>query len=282
MEPNDNVTPFFILCGSRTGSTLLRYVIDAHPRACCPPELHLCILAKQLYYVYELTGGSDSSTSKADKPNVLSRKVRMLLDGLMGEYTERENKTMWCEKSIFTIDHIARTKLTFPDARYICLYRNCLDQVKSAMETLKQYPTGKEYGLDPFLKKAHPNKLNGLTDYWIDKTHAILKFEREHPKQTIRINYESLVTDSGPTIERLLKFMGLEWDSTLLDSIFSSPHQKGPGDHKIYHTFKILPDSIGGGNDLPVGQISATRLKRVNELHKRLGYRKIKFGQQTA
>ena len=33
--------PVFVLCGGRTGSTLLRFLLDAHPDLACPPETNV-------------------------------------------------------------------------------------------------------------------------------------------------------------------------------------------------------------------------------------------------
>ena len=40
--------PVFVLCAGRSGSTLLRFLLDAHPDLACPPETRLPWLARQL------------------------------------------------------------------------------------------------------------------------------------------------------------------------------------------------------------------------------------------
>jgi hypothetical protein len=40
--------PVFILCAGRSGSTLVRFLLDAHPDLACPPETKLPWLARQL------------------------------------------------------------------------------------------------------------------------------------------------------------------------------------------------------------------------------------------
>ena len=37
-EPGGSRAPVFILTGSRSGSTLLRFILDTHPDLACPPE----------------------------------------------------------------------------------------------------------------------------------------------------------------------------------------------------------------------------------------------------
>ena len=49
--------PIFILAHARTGSTMLRYVLDSHPDVCCPAEIETAKLRHALYRVIEFTFG---------------------------------------------------------------------------------------------------------------------------------------------------------------------------------------------------------------------------------
>jgi len=40
--------PVLVLCNGRPGSTLLRFLLDAHPDLACPPETNLPALCAQL------------------------------------------------------------------------------------------------------------------------------------------------------------------------------------------------------------------------------------------
>jgi hypothetical protein len=44
--------PVFVLCMGRTGSTLLRFLLDAHPDLACPPETNVSALCGQLANVW--------------------------------------------------------------------------------------------------------------------------------------------------------------------------------------------------------------------------------------
>jgi hypothetical protein len=46
--------PVFVLCMGRSGSTLLRFLLDAHPELACPPETSLPALCGQLSVVWSL------------------------------------------------------------------------------------------------------------------------------------------------------------------------------------------------------------------------------------
>ena len=262
----------FVLCSSRSGSTLLRFILDSHPDFCCPPELHLVGLIERLIAIYGITIRSDAAVTDENRNSVVSKKIRDAVNGILREYSDQLGKQVWCEKSVYTIDAIGMVQFAFPEARYICLYRTCLDQVGSALETLKNYPSGREYGFAPFLSRSPGNPVDALIDYWCTKTSAILRFEQDNPGQCIRLRYEDLVLESNAHLERLFGFLGSYWDRQMLDLIFTRSRKGGPGDHKISHTDRILMSSLGRGAEIGVQNISADRLEKMNPLLETLGY----------
>ena len=206
MTLENNSSPVFVLCCSRSGSTLLRYILDSHPIFCCPPELHLVWLAERLSWVYRITSDFGDAAPADYVKETIAKKIRRDIEEIMQGYSERLKKPVWCEKSVFTIDGIDLIKTAFPDARYVCLYRHCLDQVTSALETLGHHPTGRGYGFDPFLDQEAASPISGLVDYWRAKTSEILIFERENPdlgKRTCSIRSLRSPANEGLAIIKL-------------------------------------------------------------------------------
>ena len=69
--------PIFVLCYARSGSTLMRYVLDTHPQIVCPPELHLLLAAKQLAWVFEHTAAvPDANEQTLDTTAYAVERVR--------------------------------------------------------------------------------------------------------------------------------------------------------------------------------------------------------------
>lgn len=271
MNSEKNTGPVFVLCAARTGSTLLRSVLDAHPDFCCPPELHLGWLADSLAWVYKYTG-PETQPGNEDYTKASERNIRNLIDGIMSDYSSRMKKPTWCEKSVFTIDGVRLIDKLFPEARYICLYRNCLDQVASAINTLDRDPTGSSYGFEPFLARTGTDTLNSLVDYWLAKMKAILAFENGHMEKCNRIQYESLVLETSNELERLFSFLGSHWSDEMINSILSGPGITGPGDYKISKTEGIRISSVGQGKKIDTDRITPDRLQKINQLHTILGY----------
>ena len=47
--------PIFIVCNARSGSTLLRYLLDVHPDIACPSETAIAAISNQLMWLHVQT-----------------------------------------------------------------------------------------------------------------------------------------------------------------------------------------------------------------------------------
>jgi hypothetical protein len=275
---NNKPVPIFILSAARSGSSLLRYIIDTHPLIGCPPEFHIGQTLVLLQNTYKIILDSKSYESEDHKNRIINNHVYDHLNTITQHYCASVNKEWWCEKSIYSIDYIEQIKSIFPDAKFICLYRNCLDQVGSSMEVMQRFdPSGANFGFTPFLTKTIPNVESGLVDYWTDKTVKMLKIEAKYPKDCFKLTYESIVKGKKSTFKQLFGFIGLDWDSALLEKVFTTHHTVGPGDPKIGDTNSIHSDSVGRGEGILCSKLTPNRIKAVNKIHQRLGYKKLKM-----
>ena len=267
--------PVFIVCSARSGSTLLRYILDSHPILCCPPELHLVSLIDRLKEIYGVTWGT--TEDRNIRQQSIDAQIANDVNAIMGKYATLQGKTRWCEKSIHSIDRMDLLTSVFPNAQYICLYRNCCDQVASGIQCLNSDPslTGRSYGFAPFIARNDSHLMNGLLDYWQEKSSAILRFETNYSAQCIRIHYEELVQNTRLTLKRALAFLGAEWTEDLLTTIFRMDHQQGRGDHKILLANRIHTESVGTGASLDLLRADERILGKVNAVCERLGYARI-------
>ena len=122
--------PVFVLSCERSGSTLLRYIIDTHPQICSPAHLHLGQLCRSLYTsIFYSLGQTMEVTDEATREQLVAVETRRIVDELMERYVRAKGKQMWCEKTTENLQYLKNLNDVFPDARYICLYRNCMDVV---------------------------------------------------------------------------------------------------------------------------------------------------------
>jgi hypothetical protein len=265
-----SVTPVFIISGPRTGSTLLRYIVDTHTEICCPAEIFIGELANSLCLAYYYTlGQTMTAADEAEKKRSAVAEVRRVILDMMNSYAAAKNKARWCEKSPSNLDHLELLNQVFPDAKFICLHRHCMDVVHSLIECSR-------WGfMDLVVNYAYKypgNLAAAMAESWLDRTSKQLKFEGENPERCLRIKYESIVLDPGVSLPQLFTFLGLSWQPEILDRIFSTPHDLGLGDLKTSYSKNIYKNAVGKGSTIRPERIPGEMLERINHLLTELEY----------
>ena len=273
-----------MLCAGRSGSTLLRFLLDAHPDLACPPETRLPWLARQLataWAVIEDAGPSGPSANGSSADAAISAPVaeglRRSLDPMMTSYLQRRGKRRYCDKSLGAAQHAGLLLKIWPQARFICLYRHPMDVIASGIEASPWGLTS--YGFEPYIGSPPDNNVAALARYWLDYTTSIVAAEEQFTDRCLPVRYEDLVTDPDGQIARIFEFIGATPAPGIVARCFGPGHQRfGPGDYKIWNTSGVSADSVGRGWTMPAGKIPAPLLARVNELADVLGY--IRVGEQ--
>lgn len=269
-EPTVSASPIFILSDIRSGSTLLRYIIDTHPKITSPGELNLGELCKNLQFTIASTlAKTVAAASEAEREEFVYAEVRRIVSDIMNRYTQRKGKSIWCEKTPGNTRRLETLDRVFPDARYICLYRNCMDVTYSKIES---HRLGWWSELVGYVLKNPENVVSGMVESWIDVADQLLKFERENASRCFRIKYEAIIENPERALEPLFAFLGVEWDRRLLDAVFSAHHEDGHGDVKVQYTKKISKDYIGKGSGIRRGWVPPALLERMNRILEELRY----------
>jgi len=274
--------PVFVLCAGRSGSTLVRFLLDAHPDLACPPETKLPWLARQLAAAWAVIEDTPPSAAvQAAEPangaddGALSEPVaeglRRSLDPMIASYLARRGKHRYCDKSLGTAQHAGLLLRIWPGARFICLYRHPMDVIGSGLEASPWGLTG--YGFEPYVASPQDNNVAALARYWLDYTTAIVAAEERFTDRCLPVRYEDLVTHPDHEAGRMFDFIGVRPVPGIADRCFRLDHQRfGPGDYKIWNTAQVSTGSIGRGWSIPARLIPAPLLDRVNELADVLGY----------
>lgn len=269
MEP---LPPIFILSCERSGSTLLQFILDTHPDICCPGELGLGNLCRDLRVAVSRSFGSRLMDNPQERMEVEKREVRQTLSGLFSRFAQGQGKKVWCDKTPYNLKYLEQLEWAFPDARYICLHRNALDVVHSCLDLPEQEFL---WWALPYVIKHQRNLAAAFLDSWVEKTGTLLAFESQNPR-TFRLRYEDLVADPPKTLVPLFQFLGLEWDPSILDRVFTLPRDPTiGGDYKIHSTRRIEKDRVGKGaglNPALLANIPADLMGRQKDLGRQLGY----------
>jgi hypothetical protein len=213
--------PIFIVSAPRSGSTLLRLILDAHPRLAVPPPAWLYELVYPYLYSYGDLSSNENFRALAEDileaptiknwPTTLSadeltaasaeRSFAGLFDALHRHYAVETGKERWGEKTprnCFWMDEIRQD---FPDVQFIHLIRDGRDMAIDISET-------------PFMM---PCNIYSGAKMWKDFTAAVLESApRFDHKSYFEIRYEALCVDPEKELRRLCRFLGEDFDPAML------------------------------------------------------------------
>src|SRR5581483_2412467 len=275
VEQLNSADPVFVLCMGRSGSTLLRLLLDTHPDLACPPETNIPALCSQLAVVWSLIEGAPLSPQRGDEPPAIPDAaiagIRHTMDLMTAPYLDRRGKRRYCDKSLGTARYAGLLMRIYPGARFICLFRHPMDVISSGLEACPWGLNG--YGFDSYIAGSPGNAVLALARYWHDQAHEIAAVEEAHPGRCHRVRYEDMVRDPEKTAAGIFGFLGVRQAPGIAQAVFTHDHERfGPADHKIWHTAAISADSIGRSDCVPVGLIAPPILESINGLLDKLGY----------
>jgi hypothetical protein len=277
-EPLVSADPVFVLCMARSGSTLLRFLLDAHPDLASPPETDLPALCSQLTKTWSVLAGTPIEKTRNGEPPVLPEPLRAsvqyAMSQLIGQHLARRGKKCFCDKSLFTAKHVSLLLQIFPGAKFICLYRHPMDMIASGIEAC---PWGlKGFGFDTYAASSPGNGVLALSRFWADHAREIREVEERYPQRCCRVRYEDLVNDPEAVADGVFGFLGVPSSPGISARCFAPERERrGPGDYKIWQTSRITADSVGRGWSIPADQIEQPVRERVNELADELGYVRV-------
>jgi hypothetical protein len=274
--------PVIVLTMARSGSTLLRFILDSHPELACPPETMLGTACFMLARLWDLLAPSPQSATEGFRPyrvpenlpEPAADSIRGALDDVYGRYLARHGKRRWCDKSLDNIGIAELLAEIYPDAQFVCLYRHCLDVIVSAVEACPWGLSG--YGFDQYAAGSQGNSVAAVTMAWLDRTKPIIEFQEKYPGRCHGIRYEDLVTGPEQVAEALFGFLGVQQAPGITAACFAADHEaRGPADHKIWFTRSISRDSLGQGVRVPVAMIPPELLTQLNQTLAQLAYRQV-------
>ena len=265
----------FVLCNGRSGSTLLRFLLDGHPDLACPPETNVPNLCAQLATVWSLIEGAPLATNRGDEPpeipDAAIAGIRATMNMMLGSYLRRRGKKLYCDKSLGAAPFADLLLRVYPQARFLCLYRHPMDVIASGVEACPWGLTG--YGFEQYVATTPGNAVLALARFWIDNTAQTLAVEQRLGDHCLRVRYEDLATNPELTASAIFKFLGAAPAPGISKYCFSADRERfGPADHKIWYTSEVTAASIGRGWSVPAALIPSPVLTALNELNAKLGY----------
>ncbi len=277
-----DVDPFFIVGSERSGTTMLRLMLNEHSRLFIPPESHFLEgLVRKFPRSKPVSDGElDQMISEVvssrrwqdwgEDPEALKQYLKDknvqtlpdLIDSVFRFCSGCDDSMRWGDKTpkyVYSINEIAET---YPRARFIHIVRDGRDVCVSMLNT--QWLGG---------------SIRQISEHWCSATQAASDAELLLGEDRyLQISYEDLVCHSESALKKVCGFIGEEYQSNMLE-FYKNTEGKVADRSKKYHTKttkKPSPEDIGRwSRELPISKVLVYEAQAGPQLHK-YGYH-LKF-----
>lgn len=232
----------------RSGTTLLRRILNAHSRIACGGETFLLRATARFFdsdtindgIDYGVIGGLMSAGFSEDE---IRDRVRTLAFAFLDEMAARQGKPRWAAKTAVDSFYIPGIeKLYAQDAKFICVTRHALDTVLSLSDLCDANEVYIKELHDYIVRFQRP--LEAYAHAWCDVTGELLDFAERNSSNTLLLRYEDLVNDPLTVCQHVFGFLDETWEAEILERALATENVDGLGDWKIYSRPKIDGGSV--------------------------------------
>lgn len=228
------MTRGFILGNPRSGTSLLRIMLNSHSSVAAPPECGFLQWWHEDYGAWSMEDTRAPSRVRAFVADVLrSRKMETweINAGMLRETIEHHEPTTYgelcecvyltwarrsgCEPSVivdknnYYLRHTQTLEAVWPDAKYLYIVRDGRD-VATSYQKLNNIDTDSPY--EPDL----PSEIPDIAKEWTENNEIIASFLRKIPcKKSLRIKYEHLVSDTNSCIREICRFLDIQYEQKM-------------------------------------------------------------------
>lgn len=235
------ITPFFIIGAQRSGTTLLRLILNAHSKIAIPEEGTFWMpLIRSLHknydapinektlrnYIKYIRQNEAFKVWQLSLDNALARlnyekgiTIRDLMQSLYTEYAIANNKSMWGDKTPSFFRKISELSMIFPNARFIHIVRDGRDVYLSMR--------GREQGRENIAVAALEWK------YKVQKVRGLL--EQLPQERRFEVNYEDILRLPERKVLEICNFLGIDYEESMMDFYESSHRFVGKHHSKLIY-----------------------------------------------
>jgi hypothetical protein len=226
-------SPVFLLSAPRSGSTLLRNILDTHSQIHATPELALTELGVQflrfpieygMHTVYtELAFGEIGLTTE--------ELDYLLWDRILHRELVGSGKRVLLHKAPRILLRWRRIAECWPDARYIFLLRHPVNVVASGRD----------------MNSGATTSWPALADFYLRFLYELREARNELSGLTVR--YEELTAEPEKMCRTICEFLNLDWEPRMLDYGNTDRGRFVPGEGD--HSTKLRSGRLQPGRPLP-------------------------------
>jgi hypothetical protein len=206
--------PVIIGGSARSGTTLMRAMLNAHRKIAIGPETGLFCGGRDFA---QLARTLQEPIETVRRDYQMSACLGEFIERLMQRGVTRAAKCRWGEKSPCNVRSLERVFQFFPNARFIHMIRDGRDVV-SSLRTHPKYKWQDGNRVPTGICNPWPD----CVAQWVFDTNAGLRWRGEPRYREAR--YEDLVRDPETVLRELLAWMGEEWDPNVLS--FHRQHEE--------------------------------------------------------
>lgn len=254
--------PIFLVGVHRSGTTLLRLVIDSHPRIACPPE---SFFIAPLRGLLEDAKAMEGLAAMGFPREQVLAKLRETVSYFFEMYAAARGKARWADKTPSYVDCLDFIdELYGPDCRYVLIFRHGLDSASSIAQIgIRE--------VEPHVAACGNDRYAGAARYWAAQTRKILAFRERHPDRCIALRYEELTREPEHQLRPVFAFLDEPWEPGVL-RFAEQPHDEWIGlqDGGAARSTGFTP-SVGRYAREPV-QVVERMLREAEPVLRELGY----------
>jgi len=244
----------------RSGTSLLRRMLDCHSHIHCGPEVKFF---RDFYGYYKLDPLSHARFFTTVRhlgveEDILLKSFGAALIETHEIAAQNQGKSRWADKNPENVLYMGQWDALL-NGRFIFVHcvRNPLDTLASLQEI--GFPL------------TLPERFEDKVEVYRTFVESGLKFEDKYRSNSFRMRYEDLVIDPKQWLSELMTFADEKYERGMLD-FNSMEHQTGLEDPKISATSHIHKEGLGRGRkDLTQNQVEFV-INNCKDLFLRLGY----------
>lgn len=223
MHRHEDLSPIFIVGSGRSGNTLMRRILQAHPKLHIPPETFVLGDVIRLFRrnsvlswdrLAHLVLGEfgrhpdfghfnlslEEVRGKLVAIETSQRSLARIIDAFYSAHAEVQGKSgsRWGDKTPINTFVMERIRAVFPKVQFVCMLRDGVDVVAS------------------YLESGIYNDVGEAAGRWLDAVEAVEAFSAAHPECCLEVRYESLVASPDEQVRRVTAFLGEEYDPVMI------------------------------------------------------------------
>ena len=214
-------SPIIVLGVSRSGTTLLRSMLDRHPGVAIPTES---------YFIPQL---HDRHGDRPDRDAIIADLGRLqrvrewgvtpagldarlgtspsfaeVIDAVYRTWAERQGATRYGDKTPLYMQHLDLLEHVFPDAQYVHIVRDARAAALSFVGMRRKAR----------FNWSRPRRVEDFACQWRREVAAARELgERVGSGRYLELRYEDLVAAPEPTLRRICELLDLGWNDAMLD-----------------------------------------------------------------